>query len=283
MKKQTVRKLICLLALAMCLPLLFGCGAPGSEGGDASSAAPGPTSEAIGETADYEIKMILLDWSGYGVGTKLLDKSPLTDAIESEIEKAENALGGRDKVYGRIPNEYIRDIPAEKGTLWLEIGKYVYRVTPDISEIFIVRDLSDKGNELEMSHELKQLITNAWFYYPYDYYTGVFDGADGSLLIEHPYIAGSAVSLNDVRVELGGEGEETNKVVLELLAAKDITVDLYVESYQSSDYFGSGETKTVTLEADVPQTVEMSFLGFNIYYYVRISADNTVVELKILP
>ena len=50
------------------------------------------------------------------------------------------------------------------------------------------------------------------------------------------------------------------------------------------DDLAEGDTKTVELKKDVPQTVELSFGGWPSYpYWIYIKADNTKVNITINP
>ena len=103
-----------------------------------------------------------------------------------------------------------------------------------MSRICRVDDYLGGGEYLEISDSLKKMLNEAWYYYPYDFYTGVFSG--GEFSISHVYEAASAVKVEVTDIRLIGED---GRVTLKLTAGCDTEVFVSAMSYQSDDNLGS--------------------------------------------
>ena len=75
-----------------------------------------------------------------------------------------------------------------------------------------------------------------------------------------------------------------NTITIELVSTEDQSVRVNLDCSQSEDNLAEGDTKTVELKKDVPQTVELSFGGWPSYpYWIYIKADNTKVNINVNP
>lgn len=224
-----------------------------------------------------ELTLRRFTWDGWGITAKAVD-----GGLAGNIIDALNGLKPTGEKAKKISDSALEsfsagDIPVERGTLWINDCGGIYRVDPDMSRICRVDDYLGGGEYLEMSDSLKKMLNEAWYYYPYDYYTGVFSG--GEFSISHVYEAASAVKVEVTDIRLIGED---GRVTLKLTAGCDTEVFVSATSYQSDDNLGSTDSRTLTLKADRANTLTLDFstCGWQ-SCWLRISADNTVLVITV--
>ena len=234
-----------------------------------------------------QITMIRYDFSGYGVSTKVIEPCYLSYTIIDMIvslsvteTKAEKIADGELEDYGYSP-------PVERGTLWLEIGSSLYRINPDATEMCLVK--THLGAGYRMSGEyldlaiLAKCLYEAWYYHPYDYYSGTYDNSTGTISLERMYEAESGVEIGVIDFDVKKEYGAVNTVTVEITAKKDADLRLVLDSRQSDDNLGAGDLKELSMKKGERQTLTLSFSGWQYSYWIYIRVDNTVVSVQIKP
>ena len=59
-----------------------------------------------------------------------------------------------------------------------------------------------KGYVMNASEQLKKMISDAWQYHPYDYYTGSYNNEINEIELNHVYDAPSTVHVHIKKVEV---------------------------------------------------------------------------------
>ena len=232
------------------------------------------------------IKLMRAYWDGYGIETKTISTCELAFSILDAL-----SLTGTgeiaDKISDDMIDEYTGYLPegVKPGTLWIDNGSSLYRLSPDLSQIVSVKTHLGEGYVLNMTDELKSLLNIAWYYYPYNTYAGSYDNASGNLDMSHTYAADSTIEIKikNLYVEKKIDARN-NSVTVEVTSSIDQTVEVYVSSYQSDDNLGSADAKTITLKANEIKEITFEFYGWYSYpYNLDIVAGNTRVTLTIIP
>lgn len=246
---------------------------------------PDTTNKPIGNgNSDATVRIIQYDWDGRGTSYKdiagavaerilsLLAALPETNETQSELSHAED--------FPQPGNTC--ELPAERGTLWVEADGKIYRIDPELTEIALVKPHLGKGTILGDAEVCLDEIGNALWYWPWDCWNGTYQG--GNLTMEHKYAAETTVTVNMVRMNVTNDYHPENSMTVELISTVDQMVTVSVECQRSSDDQAGGEKKTVELVAGKPTTVDLSFGGFkNSNYDVIIFVDNTRVSLRVDP
>ncbi|MBO4452846.1 MAG: hypothetical protein J5793_02820 [Clostridia bacterium] len=179
------------------------------------------------------------------------------------------------------------EIPVEISTYWIEAGSVIYRIDPQFDAIWRVDGFYGKGYGMTIPEGFRELIVNAWYYYPYDYYSAAYTSSTGEITVTHTFAAESDVTIDVESITLVSEREypeNPSRIVLKLTSAVDKTVNLGVSSYQSDDNLGDDSGATVELKAGKPKLVEMTFYNFTYYsYWLDVSAGNTFLHILINP
>ena len=138
---------------------------------------------------------------------------------------------------------------------------------------------------LQMTDAVKMMLEQAWYYHPYDYWSGTYENGAVTLSQVHP--ADSVidrVEIKDIHIESGVSGRtENNKLTLVVLANESKSAYANLDSYASHDNLGSWENKPIELVKDGETTVELEFVGFVFPYWVEIRIGNTKIVLRIDP
>ncbi len=227
------------------------------------------------------------DWSGYGVSRKTIEPCYLSYTIIELIyslslseNKSEIIAEGDLADYGNSP-------PVERGTSWVEIGSNIYRFDPEITEIALVETHLGAGSLLSAESPdlgiISDLLHAAWYYHPYDYYSGSYDNSTGNISIDRMYEAESDVEINVKSFIVEKEFNSVNSVTLEITAKADVDLRLVLDSRQSDDNLGAGDLKEFSMKKGETQTVTLSFSGWQYSYWIYIKADNTMVSVQIKP
>lgn len=239
--------------------------------------------DAQSSVVNTSVKLMQYRWDMYGVSTKTVSDCDLAysiaDALESATETGETAA----KISNKSVDERSGKLPVEPGTMWIEAGGKIYRTDPSLTQLYRVDKHLGKGDILNMSDELRTMLTNAWHYHPYDYYRGTYTIKTDSPETEHVYSAPTAVQMKVQKLDVKNEWHSTNSITLELCSTQNIAVSVDLHCQRSDDDLAAGDYAEIFLEAGVPQTVELTFGGWpDSWYWVTITADNTRLELKII-
>ena len=182
---------------------------------------------ACGNTRTYtdlgdEISFIMwrYNWDGWGVSGKHIYSGNLGDAIVEIVLNLEETGETMPKISDDIIvmyDEYLNYIPTERGTVWIDCGKAgLFRLDPSMSEICRVETHLGEGVALEMTDTLKELLRQAWYYAPYDYWDGTYN--NGEVTLNRVYNGDSAiewVEIESIHIE-NAYHTESNKIVFKL-------------------------------------------------------------------
>ncbi len=246
---------------------------------------PDTTNKPIGNgNSDATVRIIRYDWDGRGTSYKditgataerilsLLAALPETN----EKQKALSALSVFPEPGATC------ELPAERGTLWVEADGKIYRIDPELTEIALVNRHLGKGTMLDDAEVCLDEIGNALWYWPKDYWRGEYQG--GVLTLEHKYAANTTVTIKVKKMNIVNDYHSKNSITVELISTIDQTVTLSLQSQQSSDNLGSYGSKTVELINGKSETVELTFDGFyNNKYDVHLMAGNTRMTIVVDP
>ncbi len=232
---------------------------------------------------DAGLTMLRYTWDGWGIEKKQIDTCDLGYAILDNLANLQETGEVIPAISDAELSEYQGELPVERGTLWLECGSIgLFRLNPESTEICKVQTHLGEGKALQMTDKLKQLLTEAWYYYPNDCWSGTYE--NGTVSLQQVYKADSAV--DDVEIESINKIDSQNcKITLHVKANQNKTVTAQLESYQSDDNRGTYDAIEIELINNDVTTVELSFYGFpNSYMYqVSIMIDNTRINLTIKP
>lgn len=314
--------LLCILAIIICISLLFGCNNVLSDNNVSQSindtsdtiikckhnwervenlneytavdkclicgvtrmyTDPDIEFESVGESG---IEMLRYSWDGYGVSQKEIDTCDLGYAI---IDCLSGLLETGDvipKISDEAVNKHTGELPVARGTVWIECGSIgLFRLNPEMTEICKVQTHLGEGKVLQMTDTLKELLRQAWYYHPYDYWSGAYE--NGTVTLQQVYKNSNSavewVAIDNIHIE-NVHHSKNNQIVLRIQGAKNQAATARLESYQSSDNLGSFESKNIRLDSDEETTVKFTFSGFyNYTYWVSITIDNTKIKLAINP
>jgi len=234
--------------------------------------------------SDATVKIIQYTWDGWGTSYKDI-KGATAEKISSllaalpETNETQKALS--------LTKDFPKpgtacDLPAERGTMWVEANGKIYRLAANTKEIVLVKKHLGKGTVLGNVEECLTEINNAWSYWPWDCWNGTYQG--GKLTMEHKYAAETTVTVSIVSMNVINDHHPENSMTVELISTVDQTVTIKVTCQHSSDNLSGGDNQTVELVAGEPTKVDLSFGGFNdTIYDVVITAGNTRASLRVDP
>lgn len=232
------------------------------------------------------VRFLHYDWNGFGISTKTLPCTDIgyaiTDALRTMRETGETVGKLSDDVLD--PDEYTRDLPVERGTMWIEAEGLLYRLTPGLTQICRVETHFGEGRVLEMSESFRTDVSNAWQYAPFDYYKGTYHSGDGTVELQRVFASSSSVELRIRSIHLEKKWDPHNTITVELLSTADQTTAVKLHCQQSDDNLAGGDGKIVELREGVATTVELTFGGWeDCRYWIYITVDNTMAEITIEP
>jgi hypothetical protein len=155
-----------------------------------------------------------------------------------------------------------------------------------MTEISIVERHLGEGKKLDSDHDivrLGKLLHQAWYYHPYDYYSGSFNNSTGEISLDRMYEAESNVEIKVKSFDVKKEHNSVNTVTVEVIAKEDAEVHLKLDSRASDDNIGAGDFKELSMKKGEKKTVKLSFFGWKNSYWIYIKADSTMVSLQINP
>ena len=234
---------------------------------------------------EVEIKLLQYTWDGWGISAKTVGACDVAyniiDALKAMKETGETVPKISDEVFEIGGGQYA----AERGTMWIESGNKIYRLTPDLSQICLVETHFGEGKVLEITDAFKTNVNNAWYYAPYDYFKGTYNKGDSTVELNSVFKSGSSIdiSIKEIKVD-SSSYDPFNTILIELISSVDQKVAVKLHCQQSDDNLARGDAKTVELKKGVPTTVELGFGGWpNFTYWVYIEADFTKAEITINP
>ena len=243
-----------------------------------------PTSDPSQEPTEAKaiIKLMRYTWDGWGISTKTVNASDLgyriIDALKNLKETGETVEKISDDVLKAGGGQY----PVERGTLWIECENKIYRLSPDLSQIYLVETHFGAGKVLEMTDELNDDIGKAWFYAPYDYYKGTYKNGDKTVALNNVFPAESTIQMSIKNIQVETNDDPQNKITIELKSTMNQTITVKLHCQRSDDNLARGDSKKVELIKDVPTTVELTFGGWQTgNYWIYLSVENTRAEIKI--
>ena len=268
-----------MLALMLCFSLLVSCNLLGGEQESEESATgqkePEESSSRAedGETEkEPAIRMMKYNVFYCDISTKSIYAGELADAIIEGIEALEPTGETVEKISDEAVDQYSQDLPVAFETMWLEIGDNIYRIDPE-GKIYLVESHLGAGVALEtMSEELNVDINKAWFFYPRDYYMGTYYNETNEIELKNTYSTQHMIEVNvkDIEILSTCHHDEVNKITVELISTVDGTFDIDWRSEASSDNIGSMGDTCVELKAGEMQTVELTFCGWDDFYWLYI-------------
>ena len=190
---------------------------------------------------------------------------------------------------GEVPEFLYRYY--SQSPIWLETNDKIYRIIWEeqskdvyIPTIALVETHYGEGIYLQITDELIKMINAINAYWPYDYWYGTYDSSKSeALTMEHLYAADSPINII-VKSIVFDKGEKiydlSGRLILEITAQTDQELDVGIKCQQSTDFFGTGDSEKVMLQANVPQTVELSFsMGGIDQYYITLLENNTYIRI----
>ena len=244
---------------------------------------PDATNQPVGNGgSDATVRIIQYTWDGWGTSYKdvtgaTAEKIGSLLAALPETNETQPALSLTRKFPEKLGTAC--DLPAERGTMWVEANGKIYRLSGD--KILLVKKHLGKGTVLGDAAECIAEIANAWSYWPMDCWYGTYK--EGKLSMEHRYEAETTVTVNIVSMNVIKDLHPENSMTVELTSTIDQTVHISLDCWSSSDNLSTGDKKDVEVVAGQPKTVELTFGGFPFTYDVVIRVDNTSVKLVVDP
>lgn len=233
---------------------------------------------------EVEVELFQYTWDGWGISTKTVGACDVAyniiDAFKAMKETGETVPKISDEVFEIGGGQYA----AERGTMWIESGNKIYRLTPDLSQICLVETHFGEGKVLEITDAFKTNVNNAWHYAPYDYYKGTYNKGDYTVNLTSVFKSGSTVQLSIKKVQIESGYDPNNTIRVELISSVDQEVNIKLHCQQSDDNLAAGDYRTVQLKKGEPTIVDLTFGGWpNVTYWVYIEADYTKAEITINP
>ncbi len=246
---------------------------------------PEQTAELQHSGTEVGFKMLRYNWDGYGVGTKEIYTCELSYAILDQLSALRETGETIPEISDEIVDEYAGELPVTPGTVWIECGTVgLFRLNREMTEICKVQTHLGAGKALQMTEELQDLLNQAWFYYPYDCWSGSCENGEITLQqIAKAESAVASVTIDRISVE-NKPHSENNQITLRILADESKKVVADLRSYQSDDNLAAGDSKEIKLVKGKETTVTFTFGGFyNHPYSITVMIDNTRITLTIDP
>ena len=234
---------------------------------------------------ESNFKMLRYNWDGCGVGQKQINTCDLGYAILDCLSKLQETGDVIPKISEDEITDFTWELPITCGTVWLECGSMgLFRLNPEMTEICKVQTHLGEGKMLQMTDTLSELLSQAWYYHPYNYWSGTYE--DGKVTLKQVNYIDSVVEwveIESIHIE-NMIDSYNNKITLRIRANENKTVTARLESYQSDDNRGSEDFEQIKLINGEEASVEFTFYGFyGCSYVVSITIDNTRIVLIINP
>lgn len=234
---------------------------------------------------EVEIKLFQYTWDGWGISKKTVGACDVAYNIIDALKAMQQTGETVPKISADVLEIGGGQYPVERGTMWIESGNRIYRLTPDLSQICLVETHFGEGKVLEITDEFKTNINNAWYYAPYNYFKGTYNKGDSTVELNNVFESGSSIdiSIKEIKVD-SSSYNPFNTILIELISTVDQEVTVKLRCQQSDDNLALGDDEIVELKKGVPTTVELAFGGWtDSTYWVYIEADYTKAEITINP
>ncbi len=216
-----------------------------------------------------------------------IDSKKITGEAATVIKELIGKLDETTDVEEKISDEEVDldykhgvSIPADSGTMWVKTEESLYRIASDDSRIARVNTPLGEGVILNLTDVCKSEINNAWAYWPWNSWYGVYE--DDVLTMKHRYVADTNVSVKVKNIKVSGKN---NSIKLELLSDTTQTVEVDWETSNGGDWYGSMDSKSISLKEGKKQVIELDFAQVgdtNKYgYYLTIRVENTYINIDI--
>ncbi len=228
-------------------------------------------------------KMLCYRWDGYGISQKEVYTCDLGYVIINCLSQLQKTGEVIPKISDDIVDENTGELPVTPGTMWIECGSVgIFRLNPEWTEICKVQTHLGEGEALQMTDTLRELLVQAWNYYPNDCWSGTYENGEFTLQQVYKEISAvESISVDNIYIE-NKIDSNNNKITLSVLANESKTVNVSIISYQSDDNLGTLDSKDIVLVKGKETTVDFEFYGFyNTSYRVTITIDNTRITLNI--
>ena len=327
--KRLAEKLIALALCAFFALSLFACGqkeTPDPKPAAGSSAAGASAEESSAEESsadvsgaeetsatgsvpdeDAAITVYTLHAFRLDVGSKTVKGNAAAEiagalAGADETGKTLPALADEEPEEGAWNIDYMYfadslnyDVKELGWTVWVETDGKLYRW--DLNGVSLVERPLGEGRELALGGEVKQMISDARNYWPYDTYRVDYDVSTGAMTNTRVYEAESsvAVTVRSVRIKEGTEesyykaGILTFTVTSETAGILTFTVtsetageiECLLVCNQSEDNLGSEKSVSIELAAGETREVEMEFEPYGRGFAPVLTAGNTRVFINL--
>ncbi|MGM9643329.1 MAG: hypothetical protein ACI3XI_08985 [Eubacteriales bacterium] len=229
-------------------------------------------------------KMLRYNWDGWGISQKEIKTCDLAYAVIDSLSGLHETGETVPKISNDTLDESSGELPVTRGTVWIDCGSVgMFRLNREMTEICKVEAPFGEGKILEMTDTLRELLEQAWFYYPYDCWYGKYE--NGSLTLEQFFKADSAVDsvvIDSIHIE--NTYEPHNKIVLSIRSSESKIIGVSLRCQQSGDNLAAGDFKDIVLTEGKETKAELTFGGFkDVTYYVTIFIDNTRISLTVKP
>ncbi|MBQ4428333.1 MAG: hypothetical protein II871_01000 [Clostridia bacterium] len=234
------------------------------------------------QTIDASIKLIRYDPYGFGTKVMTLPPSELTTSIINYLAKNRGSGEVCEKLSDEAFDENASYMPAEPGTLWLEVYSDIYRVSPDFDKIWRVDGHFGEGTAINFGTLFFGLIEDAWYEdYQFDFNP---ESEYDRPIIEsfHHTFDGGSIDVNVKSIETRDEVEPANVIILELVSSVDLTVDIKLECTESIGGTPQCDSKRVELKAGIGTELELAFDGWpESTNYLTITIGNMRMEIDV--
>ncbi len=300
MRRMNAKKRIVSAVLLLAVLSLAGCARRGAapagcehvwervDTADESSAAERCTkcgqTRNIYSGTDAGVRFKQFHWDGYGIGQKDVFACDLAYELLGCLSSLQETGETEPKIGKDVPvDETTGSLPVPGGTMWLECGTAgMFRLSPDWTRICKVESHLGKGEVLEMTDTLKELLRQAWHYEPYDSWSGRYE--NGKVSLERVYEKDSAIaSLRIGEFTAARSFDEKGSLTLLLTGNEDKEITVTLRSQASDDNLAEGDFRTVALKKGKEVPVTLTFGGFRWQYEVTVYADQTRLILTVMP
>lgn len=310
--KRLAEKLIALALCAFFALSLFACGqketpdpksAAGSSAeessGEESSAAVSGAEEtsATGSVPDEDAAITVYTLHAFwlDVGSKTVKGDAAAEiagalAGADETGKTLPALADEEPEEGAWNIDYMYfadslnyDVKELGWTVWAETDGKLYRW--DLNGVSLVERPLGEGRELTLGGEVKQMISDARNYWPYDTYRVDYDVSTGAMTDTRVYESesGAAVTVRSVRIKEGTEESYCKAGILTFTVASETAgeIECLLVCNQSEDNLGSEKSVSIELAAGETREVEMKFEPYGRGFAPVLTAGNTRVFINL--
>ena len=309
-----MKRILCLLLAIVCALLAASCRYVSPEEGTEAPAQNPPNTSKIRIPIVYDStppaygfetddpsntdEVILRKTSYNSISTKTIQRNQATN-----LATLFNALQPTGDTAPVVSEEEfsLYSIPTyndlfKMNTMFVEFDNKIYRISWEYSQsvgnyiesIALVEKHYGAGIYLQVTEEVENTISMLWSYWPLNYWYGTYDAEKNEPLTMKKLAKGASsveVIVKSITFEKSEEDDSHYKyigrITLELTSQATQYLTFYLKTQQGGDFFGTLDDKTVSLLANVPQTVEMSFSHSINSYFITTRIDNTYLLISL--